>query len=77
METNSGSVDVKMGGVIEGLVKERGTEWMRPGEGRMEGGSDLCATETSTEGGNEGMTDDEKVKRHKATRVMEIQVRKN
>lgn len=46
---------------------------------RTNGGrSDLCTTEESTEGGNEGMTNDQKVKRHEATRVieeMEIEVR--
>lgn len=42
------------------------------------GRSDLCTTEKSTERGNEGMTNDQKVKRHEAMRVieeMEIEVR--
>lgn len=39
---------------------------------RTNGGrSDLCTSEDSTEGGNEGMTNDQKVKRHEATRVIE------
>lgn len=47
--------------------------WRRTNGGR----SDVCATETSSEGGNEGMTNDGKVKRHEATRVMEIQARQH
>lgn len=39
---------------------------------RTNGGrSDLCMTEESTEGGNEGMTNDQRVKRHEATTVIE------
>lgn len=39
---------------------------------RTNGGrSDLCTTEECTEGGNEGITNDQKVKRHEATRVIE------
>lgn len=35
------------------------------------GRSDLCTTDERTEGGNEGMTNDQKVERHEATRVIE------
>lgn len=43
---------------------------------RTNGGrSDLGAIEESTEGGNEGMTNDQKVKRHEAARVMETEPR--
>lgn len=41
--------------------------WRRTNGGR----SDLCAIEGSTEGGNEGMTNDQKVKRHEAATVIE------
>lgn len=46
---------------------------------RTNGGrSDLCTIEECIEGGNEGMTNDQKVKRHEATSVieeMDIEVR--
>lgn len=39
---------------------------------RTDGGrSDLCTTEESTEGGNEGMTNDQNEERREATRVIE------
>lgn len=41
--------------------------WRRTNGGR----SDLCTIEESTAGGNEGMTNDQKVERHDATRVIE------
>lgn len=60
METNLGSVDEKTDGVIEGRVKERCR--MNEAQRRTNGGrSDLCTIEESAEGGNEGMTNDQKV----------------
>lgn len=43
---------------------------------RTKGGrSDLCTTEESTEGGNEGMTNDQNEKRREATReIGEIEI---
>lgn len=52
---------------------------MNEAQRRTNGGkSDVCTIEESTEGGNEGMTNDQKVKRHEAKKVieeMEIEVR--
>ncbi len=52
---------------------------MNEAQRRTNGGkSDVCTTEESTEGENEGMTNNQKVKRHDATIVieeMEIEVR--
>lgn len=77
METNLGSVDEKMDGVIEGRVKER--HRMNEAQRRTNGGrSDVCTIEESTEGGNERMTNDQKVGRHEGMKVieeMEIEVR--
>lgn len=45
---------------------------MNEAQRRTNGGkSDLCTIEESTEGGNEEMTNDQKVKRHEETRVIE------
>lgn len=54
---------------------------MNEAQRRTNGGrSDLCTIEESAEGGNEGMTNDQKVGRHKVTRMiegMEIEVKEN
>lgn len=48
---------------------------MNEAQRRTNGGrSDLCTIEESAEGGNERMTNDQKVTRHEATRLMEIEV---
>lgn len=48
---------------------------MRLEEGRIEARVICARLKGSTEGGNEGMTNDQKVERHEATRVMGIEVR--
>lgn len=52
---------------------------MNEAQRRTNGGrSDVCTIEESSEGGNERMTNDQMVKRHEGTRVieeMEIEVR--
>lgn len=67
MESNLGSVVEKTDDVE--WRRELQNEWRlrRTNEGR----NDLCSIEERTEGGNEGMKDDRKMKIHEAARVIE------